>query len=81
MMQPPGGSPEPSPVPKFEARHLVVPTEPQRFTEADAPDWLTSARTVPGSTMDERWFWRDHVLTLPIGGHVETDFHRITRVA
>lgn len=52
----------------------------ETFTNNTAPDWLTSKRTVPGSTMDNRWFWNDHVLTLKVGEHVNTDFHRITRV-
>ncbi|QJT71139.1 hypothetical protein GR11A_00102 [Vibrio phage vB_VcorM_GR11A] len=50
------------------------------FTETSAPDWLTSVNTVVGSTMDQRWFWKEHVLTLEVGQHVDTDFRRITRV-
>ena len=30
--------------------------------------------------MDNRWFWKDHVLTLKVGESVNTDFRRITRV-
>jgi hypothetical protein len=51
------------------------------FTEADAPDWLTSKNTVQGSTMDARWFWTSHVLTLKVGESVKTDFQLITRIA
>ena len=66
----------------FEARQLCFDrAKPLRFSEVDAPDWLTSRNTVPGSTMDNRWFWEKHVLTLPLGGSIDTDFHRITRIA
>ena len=50
------------------------------FSEATAPDWLTSKNTVKGSTMDNRWFWESHVLTLGIGESVETDFSTIERI-
>lgn len=50
------------------------------FAEEDAPDWLTSKNIRRGSTMDNRWFWTGHVLTLQVGESVETDFHTITRV-
>lgn len=49
------------------------------FSEANAPDWLTNRNTVRGSTMDHRWFWEDHVLTLRVGESVNTDFQTITR--
>jgi len=54
---------------------------PKEFNEAQAPDWLTSCNTIPGSTMDLRWFWQDHVLTLPVGGSVDTDFQMILRLS
>lgn len=50
------------------------------FTVDTAPLWLTSENTVPGSTMDNRWFWKDHVLTLKVGQTAHTDFHNITRI-
>lgn len=50
------------------------------YDESDMPDWLTSKKTIPGSTMDYRWFYTDHVLTLGVGETVETDFNRITRI-
>lgn len=50
------------------------------FIETDAPDWLTSTNQVRGSTMDDSWFYNDHVLKLEVGQSVETDFHTITRV-
>ena len=50
------------------------------FTEETAPDWLTSKNTVKGSTMDDRWFWTDHVLKLEVGQSIDTDFSRITRI-
>lgn len=64
---------------RFQARHLIFRTV-DYFTDHDAPDWLTSTKTVPGSTMDDRWFWNDHVLTLGIRESVQTDFHEITRL-
>lgn len=58
--------------------------EPDRVVEefdlTNAPDWLTSKNTVKGSTMDDRWFWERHVITLAIGESVDTDFSRIKRV-
>lgn len=48
------------------------------FTEDDAPSWLCEGG-LEGSTMDNRWFWNDHVLTLKVGEYVDTDFQRITR--
>jgi hypothetical protein len=51
------------------------------FTDKDPPKWLSSEDTVKGSTMDNRWFWKDHVLTLAIGDFVRTDFSKITRIA
>ena len=49
------------------------------FTELTAPKWLKEGGR-KGSTMDMRWWWNDHVLTLKVGQHVDTDFRRITRV-
>ena len=69
------------PVMQFEMTHKISPGEPVKFTEATAPDWLTSVNTQAGSTMDTRWFWQKRVLTLPIGGSIDTDFRRITRTA
>lgn len=54
--------------------------EVHHFDENDAPAWLTSVNTIPGSTMDARWFWNDHVLKLNVGQHIDTDFTRITRI-
>ncbi len=51
------------------------------FTESTAPDWLTGAKTVKGSTMDCRWFWEDHILTLGVGQSEDSNFRRITRIA
>jgi len=50
------------------------------FTEETAPAWLTGENTVPGSTMDSRWFWKNHILTLGIGDSIRTDFHVIRRI-
>lgn len=63
----------------FSMIHNFFAFEPEIFTEANAPVWLTSENTIAGSTMDNRWFWKDHVLTLAVGASVETDFQTITR--
>ena len=52
----------------------------EEFNEEQAPDWLTSRNTVPGSTMDDRWFWQEHVTKLQVGEQIETDFRIITRI-
>ena len=64
---------------RFEMQHVVFKNKVQ-FSESDAPDWLTSIKTIPGSTMDDRWFWNNHVLTLKVGEYVETEFNIITRI-
>lgn len=61
-------------------KHLFFDTPSEIFTEETAPDWLTSVNTIPGFTMDHRWFWKKFVLTLPIGKSIETDFYKITRI-
>jgi hypothetical protein len=69
-------------VKKFVMKHLVFKrAEPEEFDETTAPDWLTSNNTIKGSTMDNRWFWDDYVLKLKVGKSIDTDFHRITRIA
>lgn len=66
---------------KFEMTHRhFTERSPETFTEETAPDWLTSKNTVPGSTMDNRWFWDDHVMRLSVGGSVDTEFRIITRI-
>lgn len=59
---------------------LMCDTE-EIFTEETAPAWLTSKDTIIGSTMDYRWFWENHVLTLEVGQLVHTDFRIITRIS
>lgn len=59
--------------------HIYFGTK-QVFDENTAPDWLTSKNTIPGSTMDARWFWVGYVLTLEVGKMVKTDFQRITSI-
>lgn len=63
---------------QFSAIHDIFRTE-LIFTELTAPFWLTSEKTVKGSTMDMRWFWEDHVLKLKVGESTFTDWHTITR--
>ena len=65
---------------QFELRHRFFDGRPSQFSEHDAPDWLTGVKTVPGSTIDNRWFWHDHVLTLQIGESIQTDFQTIRRI-
>lgn len=65
---------------KFEMKHLDFHEDVQIFTELDAPTWLTGETTTPGSTMDDRWFWQEHVLTLKVGESIDTDFRKITRL-
>lgn len=64
----------------FQATHLLVDSEPVLFTEETAPDWLTSKDTTHGSTVDHRWFWKGHVLTLKIGESTESEYHKVTRL-
>lgn len=66
---------------RFEMNHLIFKGNVETFDESNAPTWLTSTNTTKGSTMDHRWFWERHVLTLKVGQSVETDFNRIKRVA
>lgn len=64
----------------FELRSLIWKTRtPKIFTEEEPPKWLLGG--LPGSTMDNRWFWTGHVLTLSVGKTVDTDFHRIKRIS
>lgn len=64
---------------KWKIKHEFF-GEPAFFTEDTAPKWLTSENTVPGSTMDNRWFWEDHVKKMKVGESIYTDFHTITRI-
>ena len=63
---------------EFEMTHLFSGTT-KTFTETNAPEWLRFGGT-KGSTMDNRWFWNDHVMTLDVGQSIETDFQRIKRI-
>lgn len=54
--------------------------EPEYFDEDTAPDWLTSAKTIKGSTADNGWFWHEHVLKLEVGQTIKTDFRIIERI-
>lgn len=65
---------------RFRMTHRFLKTEAEEFDETNAPDWLTSCNTVVGSASDDRWFWRDHVLQLPVGGVVNTWFQKIERI-
>lgn len=65
----------------FSMTQLTAKSRVEHITEETAPDWLTSKNTIKGSTMDNRWFWNDHVLTLEVGQTVKTDFWEIERTA
>lgn len=65
---------------KFELSMIGEDKPYKTFTETTSPRWLNCQDTVPGSTMDNRWFWTDYVLTLEVGQSVETDFSVIKRV-
>lgn len=65
---------------KFRMIHLIFyGGNPEIFTENTAPKWLREGG-LKGSTMDNRWFWDEHVMTLRVGEHVDTDFRRIERI-
>ena len=63
---------------KFHIQHHTFRTN-FTFQEDTAPNWLRYGGR-KGSTMDNRWFWRDHVLTLEVGDTVDTDFWTIERI-
>lgn len=65
---------------RFRMTHNLFKTSVE-FSEDTAPDWLTSSKTIKGSTMDCRWFWEDHILTLKVGESKLTDFQKITRIS
>lgn len=71
----------PTPSMFFEMQHDIFKGEPKKFSNLDAPDWLTGKNSRPGSTMSNRWFWDAHVLTLQVGETVETNFRSIKRIA
>lgn len=60
--------------------HMYVDLPPVEFNEDNAPDWLKFGGR-EGSTMDNRWFWNRHVMTLEVGGTVNTDHQTIKRVS
>lgn len=64
---------------KFEMTHMYANSPPETFDEHTAPKWLCEGGRID-STMDNRWFWNNHVLTLKVGETVNTDFQTIIRV-
>lgn len=64
---------------KFQIKSLDIHGEGSFFTEDTAPSYLRFGGR-KGSTMDNRWFWDEHVMKLEVGQSVCTDFSRITRV-
>jgi hypothetical protein len=61
----------------FKMKHVIF-EDVTLFSEDNAPSWLSQGG-LQGSTMDNRWFFEQHVLTLKVGQSVFTDFHIITR--
>ncbi len=49
------------------------------FNEDTAPDWLKYGGK-EGSTMCNRWYWKECVLTLEVGDSVDSEFHTIVRI-
>ena len=62
----------------FEMSHDIG-NKKIEFSEDTAPDWLRFGG-VEGSTMCNRWFWNDHIMTLKVGEEVKTDFQTIKRI-
>jgi hypothetical protein len=65
---------------QFKMQHLDFPQATETFDEATAPIWLCKGG-IKGSTMDNRPFWNNNVITLDIGASVKTDFWEISRTA
>lgn len=57
---------------KFEISHLFMKTQAVEFTEDNPPDWLLSK--------EYKWWWDEHVLTLEVGKHINSDFQKIKRI-
>ena len=64
---------------KFTITLQFANTPPKQFTDKTAPNWLKYGGP-KGSTMDNRWFWNDHVLKLKLGESISTDFTVIKRI-
>jgi len=60
---------------RFKMRHTIYGSETE-FTDADAPLFLKGGRA--GSTMDDQWFWDEHIKALRVGESEHTDYHEIT---
>lgn len=65
-------------VPIFEMSSNIL-NKTVVFSEDTAPDWLRFGG-VKGSTMCNRWFWNDHIMTLKVGDEVKTDNQTIKRI-
>jgi hypothetical protein len=62
---------------KFKMTHMIGHID--FFTEETAPKWLKEGGRA-GSTMDNRWFWNNHVMILEVGQTIDTDFSTIERM-
>jgi len=56
---------------KFRMNHLYFIGVWVEFLDTNPPEWLVSK--------NYKWWWDDHVLTLDVGCHIDSDFQRITR--
>jgi hypothetical protein len=63
---------------KFKMTNTITKTV-REFDEETAPSYLKLGGRI-GSTMDMRWFWNNHVMTLKVGETVATDFNIIERI-
>lgn len=56
--------------------HLFFPEHTEHdveFEEGDEPTWLVSR--------DFKWWYDDYVKKLPVGGYIDSDFRRFTRIS
>jgi len=56
----------------FLMEHLFFPDVIVVFYENCPPLWLTSK--------EYNWWWQGHLLTLPLGNSIKSDFRKITRI-
>lgn len=57
---------------QYRMTHLFFEGPPEVFDEKSAPSWLL---------MDGAWFFLNHILSLKVGEHIDTDFRRIHRIS
>jgi len=62
----------------FTMTHTIFGGLPCIYYDGEMLAYFSRGRK--GSTMDDRWFYHNHVAKLCVGQSVETDFQTITRV-